>query len=832
MAQTVPRAKTYDFEQVERKWQQRWEEQQLYRVDEKSTRPKFYCLEMFPYPSGRLHMGHVRNYTIGDVIARFKRMRGFNVLHPMGWDAFGLPAENAAIKHNIHPAKWTWDNIDYMRGQLKRLGLSYDWSREVATCHPDYYKWTQWLFLRFFERGLAYRKRAPVNWCPSCNTVLANEQVVQGLCERCDSVVETRELEQWFFRITDYAERLLQDIDKLEGWPEKVKVMQRNWIGKSVGVEIRFPLADREGELTVFTTRPDTIFGATYMVIAPEHPLAETLIADSPDKEAIRRFIDEVKRQGEIARTSEEGEKLGVFTGSYCINPFTGERIPIWIGNYVLGSYGTGAVMAVPAHDQRDLEFARKYGLPVRVVIAPPDGTALDPATMTEAYVEPGIMVNSGPFSGLPSEEGWQRIADEVERRGIGRRKVQYRLRDWLISRQRYWGCPIPIIYCDHCGIVPVPDDQLPVLLPDDVEFHPTGRSPLLDHAGFVNTTCPRCSRPARRETDTIDTFVDSSWYFLRFADPHAADEPFNKAKVDYWMPVDQYIGGVEHAILHLLYARFFQLVLADMGLVSEAHPFANLLTQGMVIKDGAKMSKSKGNVVDPNDIVARYGADTARLFILFTAPPERDLEWSDAGVEGAYRFINRVWRLVSELADVARGADDGPQELREADLELRRMVHKTLQRVTVDVEQRFHFNTAVAALMELVNAFYAYKDSVRPLNRAVVAEGLEKLVLMLAPFAPHLAEELWEMLGHGESVHLQAWPAFDPEVVRSDEVELAVQINGRVRDRLVIARDASEEEVRQAALALDKVKAALAGAEIARVVVVPGRLVNIVVKR
>jgi len=832
MAQTVPRAKTYEFEQVERKWQQRWEEQQLYRVDEKSTRPKFYCLEMFPYPSGRLHMGHVRNYTIGDVIARFKRMRGFNVLHPMGWDAFGLPAENAAIKHNIHPAKWTWDNIDYMRGQLKRLGLSYDWSREVATCHPDYYKWTQWLFLRFFERGLAYRKRAPVNWCPSCNTVLANEQVVQGLCERCDSVVETSELEQWFFRITDYAERLLQDIDKLEGWPEKVKVMQRNWIGKSVGVEIRFPLADREGELTVFTTRPDTIFGATYMVIAPEHPLAETLIADSPDKEAIRRFIDEVKRQGEIARTSEEGEKLGVFTGSYCINPFTGERIPIWIGNYVLGSYGTGAVMAVPAHDQRDLEFARKYGLPVRVVIAPPDGTALDPATMTEAYVEPGIMVNSGPFSGLPSEEGWQRIADEVERRGIGRRKVQYRLRDWLISRQRYWGCPIPIIYCDHCGIVPVPDDQLPVLLPDDVEFHPTGRSPLLDHAGFVNTTCPRCSRPARRETDTIDTFVDSSWYFLRFADPHAADEPFNKAKVDYWMPVDQYIGGVEHAILHLLYARFFQLVLADMGLVSEAHPFANLLTQGMVIKDGAKMSKSKGNVVDPNDIVARYGADTARLFILFTAPPERDLEWSDAGVEGAYRFINRVWRLVSELADVARGADDGPQELREADLELRRMVHKTLQRVTVDVEQRFHFNTAVAALMELVNAFYAYKDSVRPLNRAVVAEGLEKLVLMLAPFAPHLAEELWEMLGHGESVHLQAWPAFDPEVVRSDEVELAVQINGRVRDRLVIARDASEEEVRQAALALDKVKAALAGAEIARVVVVPGRLVNIVVKR
>lgn len=866
MSQTMTKPTTYDFDRVERTWQQRWEQQELYRATEDSSRPKYYCLEMFPYPSGRLHMGHVRNYSIGDVVARFKRMRGYNVLHPMGWDAFGLPAENAAIQNNIHPAKWTWENIDFMRQQLKRLGISYDWRREIASCHPDYYKWTQWLFLRFYERGLAYRKRAAVNWCPSCNTVLANEQVVQGLCERCDSEVETRELEQWFFRITDYAERLLADLEKLDGWPEKVKTMQHNWIGKSVGTEIRFPLQGRDGDLAVFTTRPDTIFGVTYMVIAPEHPLVDTLIEDAPDKEAVRRFIDEVKKQDEIARTSEEGEKLGVFTGSYCLHPFTGEPIPIWIGNYVLMGYGTGAIMAVPAHDQRDLDFARKYDLPVRVVIAPEEGPQPDAETMTEVYAEPGVMVNSGDFDGLPSEEGWQRIADEIERRGIGERRVQYRLRDWLISRQRYWGCPIPIIYCDDCGAVPVPDEQLPVLLPEDVAFKPTGRSPLLDHADFVNTTCPSCGKAARRETDTMDTFVDSTWYFLRFADPQAEDAPFSKEKADYWMPVDQYIGGVEHAILHLLYARFFQMVLADMGLVTASQPFANLLTQGMVLKDGAKMSKSKGNVVDPDAIIAKYGADTARLFILFTAPPERDLEWSDAGVEGAHRFLNRVWRLVTELLESASNGDGagrgagaaadggagngagtaadggvgagavgsngaGAAGFTQADIELRRAVHRTVQRVTVDVEERFHFNTAISAIMELVNAFYHYKDAGQPLNRSVVAEGLEKLVLVLSPFAPHLAEELWHMLGHEESVHLQQWPSFDPDIVRTDEVEIAVQVNGRVRDRLVIARDASEEEMKSAALALEKVQAAIGGADVVRVIVVPGRLVNVVVK-
>lgn len=840
VSQTMTKSTAYDFEQVERTWQQRWEEQDLYRVDEDPSRPKYYCLEMFPYPSGRLHMGHVRNYSIGDVVARFKRMRGYNVLHPMGWDAFGLPAENAAIQHNIHPSKWTWENIDFMRRQLKRLGISYDWRREFASCHPDYYKWTQWLFLRFYERGLAYRKRASVNWCPNCATVLANEQVVQGRCERCDTEVTTRELEQWFFRITDYADRLLEDLDRLEGWPEKVKTMQRNWIGKSYGVEIHFPLQGRDGHLAVFTTRPDTIFGATYMVVAPEHPLVDTLIADAPGKDEIRRFIEDVKKQDEIARTSEEGDKVGVFTGSYCINPFTGEPIPIWIGNYVLMGYGTGAIMAVPAHDQRDLDFARAYDLPVRVVIAPREGEAPDAATMTEAYAEPGVMVNSGPFSGLPSQEAWQRIAEEIERRGMGRRRVQYRLRDWLISRQRYWGCPIPVVYCGHCGIVPVPDDELPVLLPEDVAFKPTGRSPLLDHAEFVQTTCPKCGGPAKRETDTMDTFVDSSWYFLRFADPHAADGPFGKEKADYWMPVDQYIGGVEHAILHLMYARFFQKVLADMGLSTAQEPFTNLLTQGMVLKDGAKMSKSKGNTVDPDEIVAKYGADTARLFILFTAPPERDLEWSDAGVEGASRFLNRVWRLVTELAAFLPGAAAGAQNgaaagngaaLTEADRQMRRVIHRTVQRVTKDVEERFHFNTAISAIMELVNAFYQYKERGDAMNRAVVAEGLQKLVLLLAPFAPHLAEELWHRMGHEESVHLQPWPDFDPDVVRTEEIEIAVQINGRVRDRLVIDADASQEEMKAAALELERVRAAVEGREIVRIVAVPGRLVNIVVK-
>mgnify|MGYP001252444421 CR=1 FL=1 len=829
------RSTTYDFDAVERKWQQRWEEQELYRVTEDSSKPKYYCLEMFPYPSGKLHMGHVRNYSIGDVVARYKRMRGFNVLHPMGWDAFGLPAENAAIQHNIHPSPWTWDNINYMRTQLKRLGISYDWSREVASCHPDYYRWTQWLFLQFYKAGLVEKKRAPVNWCPQCATVLANEQVVDGRCERCDTPVTVRDLEQWFFRITQYAERLLSELDELTGWPDKVKIMQRNWIGKSTGVEIRFPIKGMDQDLAVFTTRADTIYGATFMVIAPEHPLVPQLIADSPDRAAIERFIEEVRRQGEIARAAEDAEKLGVFTGRYCVNPFTGEEIPIWIGNYVLMGYGTGAIMAVPAHDQRDLDFARRYGLPVRVVIAPASGLLPDAATMTVAFVEDGVMVNSGPYTGLRNREGLERIADEVERRGIGRRRVQYRLRDWLISRQRYWGCPIPIVYCDRCGTVPVPEDQLPVLLPEDVAFKPTGQSPLVDKAEFVNTTCPNCGGPARRETDTMDTFVDSSWYFLRFCDPHNSTAAFDKQKVDYWMPVDQYIGGVEHAILHLMYSRFFQMVLADLGLVSHPRPFERLLTQGMVLKDGAKMSKSKGNTVDPDHIVRTYGADTARLFILFAAPPERDLEWSDAGVEGAYRFLNRVWRLVSDLVEELGPMPAGasPAGRREgAAEELRRMVHRTVQRVTQDIEDRFHFNTAIAAIMELVNAFYQYKERSVERDQAVVAEGLEKLVLLLAPFAPHLAEELWAMMGRTESVHLQPWPSYDPEAVQADTIEVVVQVNGRVRDRVWVARDASEEDVRQAALASPKVQEHVGGQPVKRVVVVPGRLVNVVVGR
>ncbi|MFS8533787.1 MAG: leucine--tRNA ligase [Limnochordales bacterium] len=826
------RPTTYDFEAVERKWQRVWDELQLYRVYEDPSKPKYYVLEMFPYPSGKLHMGHVRNYTIGDVVARYKRMRGFNVLHPMGWDAFGLPAENAAIQHNIHPSAWTWDNIDYMRKQLKRLGISYDWSREVASCHPDYYRWTQWLFLQFYKAGLVEKKRAPVNWCPKCQTVLANEQVVDGCCERCDTPVTVRDLEQWFFRITQYAERLLRELDELTGWPDKVKIMQRNWIGKSTGVEIQFPIKGMDETLAVFTTRADTIYGATYMVIAPEHPLVPRLIANSPDREAIQRFIEDVRRQGEIARAAEDAEKLGMFTGSYCVNPFTGEEIPIWIGNYVLMGYGTGAIMAVPAHDQRDLDFARRYGLPVRVVVAPPSGELPDAATMTVAYTEDGTLVNSGPYSGLPNREGLERIADEVERRGIGRRRVQYRLRDWLISRQRYWGCPIPIVYCDHCGTVPVPEDQLPVLLPEDVSFKPTGQSPLVDKPEFVNTTCPKCGGPARRETDTMDTFVDSSWYFLRFCDPHNRNAAFDRDKVDYWMPVDQYIGGVEHAILHLMYARFFQMVLADLGLVSTPRPFERLLTQGMVLKDGAKMSKSKGNTVDPNHIVEKYGADTARLFILFASPPERDLEWSDAGVEGAYRFLNRVWRLVTDLVHELGPMPQGPAPAgRDAAAEeLRRMVHRTLKKVTQDIEDRFHFNTAIAAVMELVNAFYQYKESAAEKDKAVVAEGLEKLVLMMAPFAPHLAEELWQTLGRTDSVHLQPWPSYDPEAVQADTIEVVVQVNGRVRDRLWVAREASEAEVREAALALPKVREHIAGRQVARVVVVPGRLVNIVV--
>ncbi|MCR4441313.1 MAG: leucine--tRNA ligase [Peptococcaceae bacterium] len=820
----------YDFKKIEKKWQGKWAEDRLYKVTEDPGKKKYYCLEMFPYPSGNLHMGHVRNYSIGDVVARFKTMQGYNVLHPMGWDAFGLPAENAAIKHGVAPAKWTLDNIDNMRRQLKSMGISYDWDREVASCLPDYYKWTEWLFLQFYKNGLAYKKKAHVNWCPSCATVLANEQVIDGACERCETMVEKKALEQWFFRITDYAQELLDYLEKLPGWPEKVKTMQENWIGRSEGAEIHFTVEKTGEKIPVFTTRQDTVFGATYLVLAPEHPLVEALIAGTEYEQAVRDFVKKVQQMTEIARTSTETEKEGIFTGSYVINPVNREKIPVWVANYVLYEYGTGAVMGVPAHDERDFAFAKKYGLPIRIVIQPFD-RRLELEEMEDAYTGEGVMVNSGKFDGLPNEEGKKEVARCLESAGEGRVKINYRLRDWLISRQRYWGAPIPIIYCDKCGTVPVPEEDLPVMLPLDVEFRPTGESPLNHIPEFLNTTCPNCQGPARRETDTMDTFVCSSWYFLRFCDPQNGQEAFSKEKVDYWMNVDQYIGGVEHAILHLMYARFFVKALNDFGLVSVREPFQNLLTQGMVLKDGSKMSKSRGNVVSPEEIIQKYGADTARLFILFASPPERDLEWSDQGVEGCYRFINRVWRLVySYLND--RGKDDlrTEKELTPADRELRRLLHGTIKKVTDDIEQRFNFNTAISAVMELVNGLYHYRER-EDQHMGLLREAIDTLIVLLAPFTPHLSEELWELAGYKESVHLQPWPAYSKDALLAEEIEVVLQVNGKVRDRLTVPARLTPKELEQAVLAMDRARAAVEGKSLVRVVTVPGKLVNIVVK-
>ncbi|RDV84191.1 leucine--tRNA ligase [Ammonifex thiophilus] len=822
-------AERYPFHAVEKKWRRRWEEEDLYAVPDFEDKPKYYCLEMFPYPSGKLHMGHVRNYAIGDVIARFKRMQGYSVLHPMGWDAFGLPAENAAIKHGIHPHDWTWQNISFMREQLKQLGFSYDWHREIATCHPDYYRWTQWLFLQFFHRGLAYRKKAPVNWCPSCATVLANEQVVGGVCERCKTPVVPRELEQWFLRITAYAERLLQDLDKLTGWPEKVKVMQRNWIGKSEGALINFPVVGREEGITVFTTRPDTLYGVTYLVLAPEHPLVMELAAEDR-REEVGCFVERARLLPALSRTAGEQEKEGLFLGAFCRHPLTGEDIPIYVANYVLMEYGTGAVMGVPAHDQRDFEFARKFGLPIKVVIQPP-GEVLDPDTMTAAYVDEGVLVNSGPFDGKPNLQAMGEIVAYLEEKGLGKRQVTYRLRDWLISRQRYWGAPIPIVYCDQCGIVPVPEEQLPVLLPYNVAFKPTGESPLKDCPEFVNTTCPRCGAPARRETDTMDTFICSSWYYFRYTSPKEDKAPWDKAKVNYWLPVDQYIGGVEHAILHLLYSRFFTKFLYDIGLVSCDEPFTNLLTQGMVLKDGAKMSKSKGNIVSPEEIVEHYGADTTRLFILFAAPPERDLEWSDEGVEGCARFLNRVWRLVRSLIPVVQGAGEPAESLSPPNRELRRLTHRTVERVTKDIEE-FGLNTAVSAIMEFTNGLARYCEEVKPEERdpGTLREAVETLILLLAPFAPYMAEELWEQLGKKESVHRQAWPPYDPKLVVADQIEVVIQINGKVRGKVLVAATATPAEMEEAARREPRIEQLLAGKEVRKVITVPGKLVNFVV--
>lgn len=816
----------YDYKTIERKWQKKWDEHRAHRTDDTGDMRKFYTLEQFPYPSGKLHMGHMRVYSIGDVIARFKRMNGYRVLHPMGWDAFGLPAENAAIKHGISPDKWTYENIAYMREQQKQLGVSYDWEREVTTCHPDYYKFTQWLFLLFYERGLAYRKKAAVNWCPDCQTVLANEQVEDGKCWRCDSVVEKKELEQWFFRITAYAERLLNDLDKLDGWPEKVKTMQRNWIGKSEGTEVTFTVPELGGEsFSVFTTRPDTLFGVTYVVLAPEHPLVDSLIRGKENEDAIRAFIWKMRNESEMTRTSEEAEKIGHFTGAYAEHPLTGEEIPIWVANYVLMDYGTGAVMGVPAHDERDFAFAKKYDLPIRKVIDRADEPLNEP--LTEAYVGDGVLVNSGEFNGMPNRRAIEAISETLAERGTGKRTVTYRLRDWLVSRQRYWGAPIPIVYCNSCGIVPVPKDQLPVLLPEDVRFDGK-QSTLASSASFVETTCPNCGKEARRETDTMDTFICSSWYYLRYTDPYNDELPFSKEQADKWLPVDEYIGGIEHAILHLLYSRFFTKVLYDAGMVSVQEPFTRLLTQGMVLKDGAKMSKSKGNVVSPDDIIDKYGADTGRLFIMFAAPPERDLEWSDAGVEGCHRFLNRVYRLVNQHRELFVNRPPAHPDASRESRELQRITHYTVKKVTEDVGTRYHFNTAVSAIMELVNAIYAYPETA---DRGTLAEAIERVILLLAPFTPHISEELWEMTGHETSVHDEAWPTYDEEALAVDEVELAVQVNGKVRDRVVVSIDAKQEEIEAHVMEQAKIQEHLKGKTVQKVIVIPKKLVNIVVK-
>ncbi len=823
---------SYKFEEIEQKAQHYWKENQHFKV-EKNDKPKYYVLEMFPYPSGNLHMGHVRNYSIGDVVARYKAMNGYNVLHPMGWDSFGLPAENAAIQHGVHPNEWTWSNIENMRQQLKQLGIGYDWDREVATCHADYYRWTQWMFLQLFNHGLAYKKKSFVNWCPSCTTVLANEQVVDGRCERCKADVGKKDLSQWFFKITDYAQKLLDDIEKLEGWPDKVKTMQANWIGYSEGAEIRFKMDGSDEILSVYTTRPDTVFGVSYMVMAPEHPMVPELIKGLPQEEECLKFIDKMQFLNEIARTSTDTEKEGVFTGRYVINPLNNEKVPLYLANYVLMDYGTGVVMAVPAHDQRDFEFARKYDLPVVVVIQP-EGQSLNGDTMTEAFPAEGVMVNSGPFNGLPNQEALGKMTDYIEDNQFGEKKVNFRLRDWLISRQRYWGAPIPIIYCDECGIVPVPEEELPVRLPTDVKFAGAGQSPLLTSESFMSAKCPTCGKMGKRETDTMDTFVCSSWYFLRYCDPCNAKAPFSKEAADYWMPVDQYIGGVEHAILHLLYARFLTKVLYDLGYVSADEPFKNLLTQGMVLKDGAKMSKSLGNVVSPEEIVSKYGADTARLFILFAAPPERDLEWSDAGVEGSFRFLNRVSRIVERFKDMINDAGALDQTAFTAeDKELRYVLHATIKKVTEDVGGRFNFNTAISAVMEFVNALYHYKERVeeKDYNAPLLKEAIEALIILLAPFVPHITEELWRAIGREGSVHQQRWPNYDASALVRDEAEIVVQINGKVKDKMVIPTESNREETEKAAMESAKIRQLIEGKQVMKVIVVPKKLVNIVVR-
>lgn len=818
----------YNFKEIESRWQKKWADKDIFHVTEDENKKKFYCLEMFPYPSGKLHMGHVRNYSIGDVVARFKTMNGYNVLHPIGFDSFGLPAENAAIKHGTHPAVWTSSNIAEMEDQLKQLGFSYDWDREACTYKEEYYKWMQWIFIQFYKKGLAYKKENPVNWCPSCATVLANEQVVDGKCERCKSEVTKKNLSQWYLKITDYADRLLTDIDKLDGWPEKVKLMQKNWIGKSTGYEVTFKLKDGDLPMTVFTTRVDTIYGVSFMVISPEHPYVEQLIKGQKEEAACKDYIEQAKRQSDIERTSTTKEKTGVFTGRYVINPATGNEVPLYLADYVLMGYGTGIVMGVPAHDQRDFDFATKFKLPIVPVVD--CGADIDYNNLKEAVAAEGTMINSGEFNGLNNIKAIQIIGDSFVEKGVGKKTTNFKLRDWLISRQRYWGTPIPMIYCEKCGWQPEKEENLPVLLPTDVEFTGKGESPIATSKTFIDTKCPCCGAPARREVDTMDTFLDSSWYFLRYTDAKNDKQAFDTKKAAYWMDVDQYIGGVEHAILHLLYSRFFTKVLYDLGLVSVDEPFKNLLTQGMVLKDGSKMSKSVGNVVSPEEIIEKYGADTARLFILFAAPPEKELEWSDTGVEGSYRFLNRVYRLVFELANDTKGIPAVFKVETKDDKQLNRILNTTVKKVTDDVNNRFNFNTAISSIMELVNEMYRYKE-LEDVNMGLLRDATEKLVLLISPFVPHIAEEMWEGLGFADFVYNEKWPTYDEAAMVKDTVEIVIQINGKVREKLEVPTGLSKDDFEKLCMADDKVKKLVDGKDVVKVIAVPGKLLNIVVK-
>lgn len=831
---TVHRDVKYDFKKIENKWQKTWKEENTFKTIDDFSKEKYYVLEMFPYPSGKLHMGHVRNYSIGDAIARIKKMQGFNVLHPMGFDSFGLPAENAAIKNNVEPSEWTEKNTKEMEEQLDKLGFSYDWNREVSTCRPDYYRWMQWIFIQFYKKGLAYKKENPVNWCPSCKTVLANEQVVNGECERCKSTVGKKNLSQWYLKITDYADELLQDLDKLKDWPDKVKTMQKNWIGKSIGAEISFDIVDFDKKLNVFTTRADTVFGVTYMVISPEHPFVKELIKGRPEEEAALDYIEEVSHKNDIERSSTVGEKTGVFIGRYAVNPITGKEIPIFISDYVLMGYGTGAIMAVPAHDQRDFDFAKKFNLDIVPVVEPNDSD-IDVNNLSESFEAEGKMINSAEFNGLNNREAIEKIIDYITKKGIGKKTINYRLRDWLISRQRYWGTPIPMINCPKCGWVPEKEENLPILLPKDVKFTGKGESPLATSKDFAKCKCPACGGEAKRELDTMDTFLDSSWYFLRYCDPHNDNMPFSKEKTDYWMSVDQYIGGVEHAILHLLYSRFFQKVFKDLGLVSNDEPFKRLLTQGMVNKDGKKMSKSIGNVVSPDEIINKYGADTARLFILFAAPPEKELDWSDEGVEGSYRFLNRVYRLAMETVERSSSEQNNAEKPIENeknnsdDKELLLMMNAAIKKVTEDAGGRFNFNTAISSIMELVNECYRYKE----LDNARIdflVEAVKNVIILLYPFAPHIAEEMWEAFDSGR-LEEQQWPSYDESALIRDEVEIVVQINGKIKEKLMVDSNLDKKGLEDFVMSNENVINHIDGKNVIKVIPIPGRLVNIVVK-